>query len=177
METFKGKIITSSFNSLQNTSLKNTGMNKSLLLILFIFFTSGILSAQSQNQKSPDLKSLKKIDRSDIWFVAYKVTSTPFPSEAFTVANADYFITTVQGWINADQNRYTSIINGKNSDSFVLLKKSDYYKMAPNSQDLLKEWILNIDRYFQMQANFQIDDVKRYVLSSSDFDKLQSLIK
>lgn len=151
-------------------------MNKVLLFFAAFILSAGIAFSQSHNQKSSEYH-IKKTEKTDIWFVAFKTSETPFPTEAFTLANADYFITTVQGWISNNQALFASIINNRVAGNFIILKRSDYYKMPAEKQDLLKEWVKNIERYFQMQDNYQIDDVKRYLLSSSDFSTLQSLIK
>lgn len=135
------------------------------------------LSTASMAQQSDTTKSTvnNTFDRG-VMFEAYLIVDAAFPTNAFSIANGDSYITTVKDWISSDENRYTSILSGASTYTHIKINWSDYDKMNAQGQAAMKEWIAARNSFFVMQLSLQDPARKVVLLSQADFTELQTLL-
>src|SRR5688572_16068725 len=97
------------------------------LLVLVLVSVGASLSAVAQQNDTTKSTVNNTYDRG-VMFTAYLVVETGFPTNGYTPANSDSYITSVKDWISADMTRYASIINGSSSYTQLKVNWSDYDK-------------------------------------------------
>lgn len=149
---------------------------RKIFLALFTCVFACTFHAQAQQEKSSLIAPSNPNDPADIWFVAYQVDAAGFPTESFSLDNADAYITQVSTWITNNLAQHNSLLSQSSGEGIIVVKRSDYGRIAEKYPDF-KPWLNEMARYFHSQDSYQINSQARYVLSAADFNKLRIFVK
>ncbi len=138
------------------------------LLVLSRFFSF------SQESGKSNLTQVTAVDPIDIMFCAFEIQNeSGFPSNAFSLNNAENYINQSKEWIDSNSEKFKAIIKGQQGAPMIMIRRSAYIKLHATKQEELKNWLNGIiGKYLQSQEPYQIDATKRFVLSKEDFEKL-----
>lgn len=151
---------------------------KAVLSIISICSLSFLSFSQTQEgNNTTNSKAQSNNVSNDIMFEIVLADMINLPAEPFSVANAEFYLNTLENWIKANQNTYHAIINGNTSNlTKVTVTKRDFENFSSIKQSEIKQWTKSIERLFTTQQKYLPDNKKVFLLATYEYNYLKSLI-
>lgn len=149
---------------------------RKILVTLFACAAFLGVHAQTNQQKTPLIQANPN-DPANIWMIIYKVDAVGFPSGSFSVDNANDFIEKAGSWISSNTSTYQQLLSQNSGDGIIVLKKTDYANISDVKGPEFKTWLNEMARFFRNQEATQVDQHRRYLVSTEDFNKFLDFLK